>query len=100
MNRIFSIIICVVVAVFSAEADALIDNILKNNEEIKAARLSYESDALYLATTDNLPNPEVEMEILPKPFTSLEMVVSESLEWPGAYVMRRKAAKHRISSME
>ena len=81
-------------------ADALSTQILQNNESLQAARLSLKGEELTLRTVVNLPDPEIEMEIMASPASSLELTVSETVEWPGVYQMRKKARESRINASQ
>lgn len=52
------------VAPVSMYADALSTQILQNSESLQAAKLSLKGDELALRTEGNLPDPEIEMEIM------------------------------------
>lgn len=84
------------VAPVSMYADALSTQILQNSESLQAAKLSLKGDELALRTEGNLPDPEIEMEIMALPEPSLELTVSETIEWLGVYQMRKKARECRI----
>ena len=88
------------VAPVSMYADALSTQILQNNESLQAAKLSLKGDELALRTEGNLPDPEIEMEIMALPEPSLELTVSETIEWPGVYQMRKKARECRINASQ
>ena len=83
----------------TAQEEALVAQILKNNPDLEVARLNKEADSLSARSENNLADPEVEVEYMPKAGT-MEMTVKESFEWPGAYMTRRKAIEHNISAFE
>ena len=62
--------------------------------------MSLKGDELALRTEGNLPDPEIEMEIMALPEPSLELTVSETIEWPGVYQMRKKARECRINASQ
>ena len=91
--------LCLAALAIQMNADALSTQILQNNESLQAARLSLTGDELTLRTEGNLPDPEVEMEIMATPIATVELTATESIEWPGVYHMRRNARRHRIDAM-
>lgn len=91
--------LCLAALAIQMNADALSTQILQNNESLQAARLSLAGDELTLQTEGNLPDPEVEVEIMASPVSSIELTATESLEWPGVYKMRGNARRHRIDAM-
>lgn len=82
----------------SANDKELVNQILQNNQTIESLRLSSTSSILQLKTEGNLPDPEVEMEIMAKPINSIELTASETIEWPGVYGARRNARNNRIDA--
>lgn len=79
---------------------ALLEQISANNTGLQAERLRLKGEVLAAKAENNLPDPEVEFEVMASPASSLEMTVSETIEWPGVYAARRKAAAQRITAWD
>lgn len=103
MNKILialSLWLILPLSALGANDNSLVTQIVENNESVKAAKLKMNSDILQMKIEGNLPDPEAELEILAKPINSLELTVSETIEWPGVYAMRRNSRKHRIDATQ
>ena len=103
MNKILialSLWLILPLSALGANDNSLVTQIVENNESVKAAKLKMNSDVLQMKIEGNLPDPEAELEILAKPINSLELTVSETIEWPGVYAMRRNSRKHRIDATQ
>lgn len=99
MKRILIFMSLLVIGVgASAGNDALIKQVLDNNQGLKNSELSMKGDILSQRTENNLADPEAEVEFYPAGET--EVTVSETFEWPTAYITRSKAIKKRISALE
>ena len=89
MKIILTVAICVV-SLFGVNAmaseQALLEQISRNNKDIIHAQMNTEGEMLSARSENNLPDPELELEYMANPANSLEMVVSETVEWPGIYV--------------
>ncbi len=85
---------------------ALADNnvmrqIFSNNRTVQSAKMSYESDALTLRAENNFADPEIEMAYLfERPGKSIELSLTEGIDWPGMYGARKKYIAHSISALE
>lgn len=103
MKIILTVAICVV-SLFGVNAmaseQALLEQISRNNKDIIHAQMNTEGEMLSARSENNLPDPELELEYMANPANSLEMVVSETVEWPGIYVSRRKELSYRMTAME
>ncbi len=103
MNKILialSLWLVLPLSTFGANDSSLVTQVIENNERVKEAKLKLNSDVLQLKTEGNIPDPEAELEILANPINSLELTVSETIEWPGVYAMRRNSRKHRIDASQ
>lgn len=103
MNKILVVLslwLSLPLSALGANDNSLVAQIIENNESVKEARLKLNSDALSIKTEGNIPDPEAELEILAKPINSLELTVSETIEWPGVYAMRKNSRKHRIDATQ
>ena len=86
----------------SAMADGgIMEQVFANNPDLQSAKMTYESDALNFRAENNLADPEVELAYLfDRPGKSIELSVTEGIDWPGVYGARKKYIKHQITALE
>ena len=90
---VFPIMMLAAIPLFAQQNDETdwLSQISRNNKELQSARQAMEGDILMAKSENNLADPEFEMEYgFQRPENGLELVVSESFEWPGMYVARKK----------
>lgn len=100
---VFPIMMLAAIPLFAQQNDETdwLSQISRNNKELQSARQAMEGDILMAKSENNLADPEFEMEYgFQRPENGLELVVSESFEWPGMYVARKKHIDSRITAME
>lgn len=100
---VFPIMMLAAIPLFAQQNDETdwLSQISRNNKELQSARQAMEGDILMAKSENNLADPEFEMEYgFQRPENGLELVVSESFEWPGMYVARKKHIGSRITAME
>ena len=87
-------------AIAFADGD-VVRQVFANNPDLQSARMTYESDALSYKAENNLANPEVELAYLfERPGKSIELSVTEGIDWPGMYGARKKYIGNQISALE
>ena len=86
----------------SAMADGgIMEQVFANNPDLQSAKMTYEADALNFRAENNLADPEVELAYLfDRPGKSIELSVTEGIDWPGVYGARKKYIKHQITALE
>lgn len=86
----------------SAMADGgIMEQVFANNPDLQSAKMTYEADALNFRAENNLADPEVELAYLfDRPGESIELSVTEGIDWPGVYGARKKYIKHQITALE
>ncbi len=81
-------------AIQAAGYEEAADSIVASNPEVRAAYATVYADGLTLDVSNNLPDPEIEGELL-FPERGGEkrwsVGVSQGFEWPGVYTARRRA---------
>lgn len=97
-------IVIVVILIFSLPVSASVgieEQILSNNKALQASKNKMEADILNLRSENNLSDPEVEMSyIFTKPERTMELSVTESVDWPGLYSARKKYIGHQITAFQ
>jgi outer membrane protein TolC len=90
--------------IWQTDSDSLFSLVLENNKTLIAAREMLQSSIYFAGTGNTPPDPEVELGYLTGMPSSLgnrvDFKVSQSFEFPTAYIQRSKAKNVRVSEAE
>lgn len=104
-NLILSLMLMPVVsgsAGAQTDFDRLVDDILTNDLELTASRVEREAEIASDRASNLIDGPDVEFEHMwstnPAVRNKMGLTVSQSFDWPGAYVARRRATDARAAA--
>ncbi len=106
LKYILAIFIVLVVSsnLFADNISDIIDNVKQNNIEIKRINSKMTSDISSIKSTNNLNNPQVEMEYLfgekKVGGDKWQIGISQEFDWPGLYGSRSKSNNIRIEALQ